>query len=317
MQSMACRLSRHSLAKFRAVTANSSRTFHGSSGQSSWKNETPEGSKTEVFVYSPELQIQWGGVDDQLGLVLRKDKNFSLPGDIGPCPGLSLDHLQEKNNYKQKPDILTSPTVKESQCHALYNANDFIKYTDGSEQLVLAQPTIVEDFPPPPSHENMDVEVHTCPSLLKKQLGALFPEQDLNAGALSIITMSIWTDNDMSVWSEQMEEEREKLTEHTVINCKEICGKLKDDGYWADFIDPCSGTPYFSAHTNTTMFETDEKYRLLGFRIEDMGCCKVIEHKKFNRHVFVGCIVTNAAAGSDSVGGIVRDINPYDNFRDC
>ena len=48
MQSMACRLSRHSLSKFRSVTANSSRTFHGSSGQSGWKNETPEGSKTEV-----------------------------------------------------------------------------------------------------------------------------------------------------------------------------------------------------------------------------------------------------------------------------
>ena len=73
----------------------------------------------------------------------------------------------------------------------------------------------------------------------------------------------------------QVEAEREKLTEHTVISCKEICGRLKDDGYWADFIDPCSGTPHFSAHSNTTMFETDEKFRLLGFRIEDLGCCKV------------------------------------------
>ena len=73
----------------------------------------------------------------------------------------------------------------------------------------------------------------------------------------------------------QMEEEREKMTEHMVITCKEICERLKNDEYWADFIDPCSGTPYFSAHTNTTMFETDEKFRLLGFRIEDMGCCKV------------------------------------------
>merc|ERR1712217_519056 len=121
--------------------------------------------------------------------------------------------------------------------------------------------------------------------------------------------MSIWTDNDMSVWSEQMEEEREKLTEHTVINCKEICGKLKDDGYWADFIDPCSGVPYFGRHTNTTMFETDEKYRLLGFRIEDLGCCKVICHKEFGRKVFVGTIFTSVAINTGAIQDVFVDLN--------
>merc|ERR1712058_138905 len=133
-----------------------------------------------------------------------------MGGDIGPCPGLTLEHLQEKHTNKPKPDILTSPTVKESQCHALYNANDFIKYTDGSEQLVLAQPEILEQYPPPPSLENMDVEVHTAPSLLRKQLGDLFPEQDLTAGALSIITMSIYTEHDTTLSGLKRWRRREK-----------------------------------------------------------------------------------------------------------
>ena len=52
------------------------------------------------------------------------------------------------------------------------------------------------------------------------------------------------------------------------------------------------------------MFETDEKYRLLGFRIEDLGCCKVISHKDFGRNVFVGTIFTSAHMST----GVVQDL---------
>jgi len=310
MLSMASRVSKVSTQtwrKVRTTSVHSVRTFRGTSSDGGWRNDTPAGSSTEVFVYNPEFNIAWP--DTQFGVVSRKDKNFTLPGNIGPNPSGTLDQLLVPPPSKQ-PDILSSPTVKESQVHALYNANDFIRYTDGSGEAVFASPRLLGAFPALPSSEMMDLEVHTAPTLLRKELGELFPEQDLTAGPLSIITMSIMTEHDMSTWSEEVEAEREKLTEHTVISCKEICGRLKDDGYWADFIDPCSGTPHFSAHSNTTMFETDEKFRLLGFRIEDLGCCKVIHHNKFGRHVFVGCIVTNAAAGSDAVDNIVEDISP-------
>ena len=74
------------------------------------------------------------------------------------------------------------------------------------------------------------------------------------------------------------------------------------------------------------MFETDEKYRLLGFRIEDLGswifsvithasslcchvtlpqgCCKVISHRDFGRHVFVGSVFTNTPASV----GVIEDL---------
>jgi len=303
MLSMAGRMTKHYWPQVKAIRQNSNRTCMGSG----WRNDTPKGSTTEVFTYNPELNISWP--ETKLGVFAKKDKNFSLPGDICPNPTGKLDLLCDPPP-SSKLDITS---VKESQVHALYNANDFIRYTPGSGPEVFVDPDAWEgtEFPPLPSLDNMDLEAQTCPTLLRREFDLMFPERDLAQGPLSVITMTIMTEHDMSTWSEEVDAEREKLTEHTVINCKELCGRLRDDGYWADFIDPCSGTPHFAPHTNTTLFETNERMKLLGFNIDDLGCCKVISHKRFNRYCFVGVIVTDAAAGSDSVENIVQDISPY------
>lgn len=276
------------------------RGFSGglSGGVRGWKNETPVGSKTEVFVYNPESEITWP--DPQLGVFSRPDSNFGLPGNIGPS-------LVPHRISKDQPDILTTATNRENQVHALYNANDYIKYTPGSEPFVCAD--ILPQFPELVGMEDIDVKVHSTPLLLRSQMAGLFPGQNILNGPFTVITMARKTSNDMSEWSDEVEEERERLTEHFVQAAKEVCGRFKGDGYWSDFIDPCSGTPHYGPHTNMTMFETDEKYRLLGFSIEDLGCCKVIEHSGFGKNVFVSCIVTNAAVGSDVLQNVISDLN--------
>jgi len=274
----------------------SSRGFLYSATERGWKNETPAGSSTEIFVYNPEFDIKWP--NQQLGVLANKDKNFALPGDIGSVPDGRLGSLQVAPPASH-PDIISRPTQRESQVHTLYNANDYIKYTTGSEKDIFSQPKLLRNFPDLPSVEMMDLVAHEAPALVRRELSLLFPEEDLTSGTLSVITLSFHTQNDMSKWSQEMEDEREKLMEHSVVICKELCGRFKDDGYWSDFIDPSSGTPHYSAHSNSTLFETSETYRALGFDIDDLGCCKVISHIKFGHNVFVTTIVTNCSVETD------------------
>ncbi|CAB4069550.1 Methylmalonic aciduria and homocystinuria type D protein, mitochondrial,Methylmalonic aciduria and homocystinuria type D homolog, mitochondrial [Lepeophtheirus salmonis] len=130
-------------------------------------------------------------------------------------------------------------------------------------------------------------EFHEAPTLLKSHVQPMFPHIN-ELSPMSVISLSQKTNADMSKWSDATEKEREVLTEHFLEIAKEVCARIKDQGYWADFIHPSFGTPYYAKPKGSlTFYETDEKFRLLGFRIEDLGCCKVLVHKDFGKHVFV------------------------------
>jgi hypothetical protein len=94
-----------------------------------------------------------------------------------------------------------------------------------------------------------------------------------------------------------------------VKSAKELCQELRSRAQWADFIDPVSGRPFFGKYTNLTFFETDERYRHLGFRIVDLGCCKVIAHHKWGTHAFVGTVFTSAPHDSEYLEQILDTHN--------
>jgi len=166
------------------------------------------------------------------------------------------------------------------------------QFAPGVEQRISITPTAMD---------SLECVAQACPSALKRDLRELFPGNDrlstcgsTSSPGVTVITLSQRTHNDMSAWSQAVEQEREQLLDKFIAGAKQICESLKQAGYWADFIDPSSGTPYFGAHTNTTLFETDERYRGLGFEVDDLGCCKVIRHKLWGTHAYVGSLFTDA-----------------------
>jgi len=274
-----------------------------------WRNESPAGGLTELYVYQDDNDIPAGYANTlAYEQFVQLDRRINLPGHVGV---IAPDGVSEESpegvedvpeNKAHRSDLLARPTRKENQAQVLYSAADYIQYTPGAEEHLCSD--ILQSFPSLVGMDNLICELHDAPLLLRKELSQLFPGRNMEAGSLSVITIATRTENDMSAWSDEMETERELLTEHYVAAAKEICARLKDDNYWADFIDPCSGKPYYGSHTPTTMFETDEKYRLLGFRIEDLGCCKVLCHKEYGRNVFVGTIFSDVGTKN----GVVQDI---------
>lgn len=220
-----------------------------------------------------------------------QDQRFQLPGNIGFDCHLNGTAPQNKSQVqKTLPDVLAEPLSSER--HEFVMAQ-YINEFQGNDAPVEQEVNSAETY-----FESAKVEcaIQMCPELLRRDFESLFPE--VTTKKLMILTVTQKTKNDMTVWSEEVENEREMLLEKFIIGAKEICYALRAEGYWADFIDPSSGSAFFGPYTNNTLFETDERYRHLGFSVDDLGCCKVIRHSFWGTHVFVGSIFTNATPDS-------------------
>ncbi|XP_059145600.1 cobalamin trafficking protein CblD-like [Physella acuta] len=250
-------------------------------------------SASDIRDHFPELtedtaKTVWP--DKKLGLLGPQDKRFLLPGQVGPCVNPKKVTDQFKVKAVESPVLDLDTALPETL---------FLHHSDIAEQFLTSIDEIDVDFidremSGPTCTDKLEYRAHNCPTLLRKEFKELFPQRNIMDGTLVIITISLKTENDMTIWSSEVEQEREKLLEMFIQGAVELCQAFDDSGFWADFIDPSSGKPFKSPHTNFTLFETDERYRKLGFDIRDLGCCKVISHPVWGTRSYIGSLFTNA-----------------------
>lgn len=234
------------------------------------------------------------------------DSRLPLPGNIGFSFRLQQQLPLQKNQKSTKHcDVLTGETNYDRQVAIL--DQELRRDFEDSESLEELYEEELKARSKP--GEMLEVKLQECPELLKKDFVTLFPAVNIAKSKLSVLTFTQKTIHDMSSWSEDTEEEREKLTEYFVETAKEICRRIRSQGHWADFVDPTSGRPYLGDYTPATFFETDCRYRQFGFTIEDLGCCKVLRHHKWGTHCFVGSIFTNAPLESDVVAEVLAEMD--------
>ncbi|XP_035532589.1 metabolism of cobalamin associated Db [Morone saxatilis] len=245
-----------------------------------------------VAVTHSDMGLRTVWPDENMGPFGPQDQRFQLPGNVGfdwHLEGLA----EQKRNQADKmvPDVLSAPSSSDRHEFILtqFIGEYFEKVDPASSQNV----NTAEHY-----FDNSTVEcaIQSCPELLKKDFQSMFPEAP--SSGMMVVTVTQKTQNDMMSWSADVEQEREKMLDKFVDGAKEICYSLQREGFWADFIDPSSGLAFFGSYTNNTLFETDDRYRHLGFQIEDLGCCRVIRHSLWGTRAFVGTIFTNAPTSS-------------------
>jgi len=96
--------------------------------------------------------------------------------------------------------------------------------------------------------------------------------------------------HDLVAIGEHIETEKDRL-----LNCfmefgEELCGKIRQAGYWADYIDPCSGLPMLTKNCNKVYSEVDGMEILLNYRAYNAGFCKVLTHPRWGSAVYPATI---------------------------
>jgi len=78
------------------------------------------------------------------------------------------------------------------------------------------------------------------------------------------------------------------------LAAREITARLRLHGYWADFMNPFSGKPFFSWANGATLYKIDSRFRGINMNVQNKSSCTVISAENIDDKNFSGVIYTNA-----------------------
>ncbi|XP_034254424.1 methylmalonic aciduria and homocystinuria type D homolog, mitochondrial isoform X2 [Thrips palmi] len=136
---------------------------------------------------------------------------------------------------------------------------------------------------------SMEYSAQECPLLLRAGLMEMFPGLDFRQQNTTIISLR------QPLYRRGRRQDIDELTKLFLLAAQKICGQLMDMGYWADFINPFSGRPYFYYKVpRDVLYKTDKRFHCMGFNINNKANCKVISLSVEANRYMVGSLFTSA-----------------------
>jgi hypothetical protein len=150
----------------------------------------------------------------------------------------------------------------------------------------------------------LEVSVHTLPKNLQREFKHVFPEENLEfhnnnyRNEPDCEYLAIPTNQralmDLVVVGDAVELEKDRLLNVFMTFARGLCDSIRAAGYWADFIDPCSGLPMLTLNCNKVYSEVDGMEVCLNYKSYNAGFCKVLVHPKFGSAVYPATIFARA-----------------------
>ena len=139
---------------------------------------------------------------------------------------------------------------------------------------------------------DIEVSMHECRVPFLREMEMVLPGIGLQ-GLLCIPTMQ-HSREDLVKIGENIETEKDRLLENFMGFAKILCQLILSKGYFADYIDPCSGLAMITREANKVYSEVDGAQQLLGYGVHNAGCCKILLHPKWGSSVYHASIFTTA-----------------------
>jgi hypothetical protein len=144
--------------------------------------------------------------------------------------------------------------------------------------------------------DTLEISAHECRKAFLSELENLLPGIDLttNPHPMLVLPTMQHAHKDLVGMGEQIEQEKDRCLETFMRFAQNLCARLVDMGYFADYVDPCSGLVMLTPNANKVFSEVDSAQQLLGYDVQNCGCCKVLLHPKWGSAVYPASIFTNA-----------------------
>lgn len=144
-------------------------------------------------------------------------------------------------------------------------------------------------------HETHELEVTTVVATraVLRELKAIFPSKKALSELVVVVTCQK-SAMELVNWGDDVAVEKDRLLENFVAFAKDVVAGLTSEGFWADYIDPCSGLPAIAQESPAVYDEVAGCQALLKYDIHQTGPCKILLHPTWGSAVYPATLVTDA-----------------------